>query len=177
VANLSGRTLQYRNSNRLVRDQRGAWDIELQKTGYIVEAGRCMTMVTKVAGHDLIMVLLDSDSNATRIQDAERMRRTVVAQWGVPDTLAQAKPKAEAVHRVAGTRKKEKAASHKTAAVKKAAEAREKTAVADKDGGGGKAAAKKPQGRSQVAGQGKQSHGKDGRVRQSFASARAEPKS
>jgi D-alanyl-D-alanine carboxypeptidase len=85
LASLSGRTLQYRNSNRLVRNENGGWDIELQKTGYIVEAGRCLTMLTKVGGHDLVMVLLDADSNAGRVADAKRMRHFVVAQNGWQD--------------------------------------------------------------------------------------------
>src|SRR5690606_24402788 len=35
---LGGRKLRYLNSNRLVRNS--DWDIELQKTGYILEAGQ-----------------------------------------------------------------------------------------------------------------------------------------
>jgi len=91
LANLGGRTLQYRNSDRLVRDQRAGWDIELQKTGYIVEAGRCLTMLTKVGGHNLVMVLLDADSNNGRIADAQRMRRWVVAKNGWQDDIAVAR--------------------------------------------------------------------------------------
>jgi D-alanyl-D-alanine carboxypeptidase len=77
LATLGNRTLQYRNSNRLVRSTSGRWDIGFQKTGYIVEAGRCLTMLTKLGGHDLIMVLLDADTNNARLTDAERMRRWV----------------------------------------------------------------------------------------------------
>ena len=69
---LGNRRLQYNNSNRLVKDSR--WDIELQKTGYIIEAGHCVVMRTEVAGKDLVMVLLDADSNARRNADAERLR-------------------------------------------------------------------------------------------------------
>jgi serine-type D-Ala-D-Ala endopeptidase (penicillin-binding protein 7) len=65
--------LQFRNSNELIR--RGEWDIGLQKTGYIVEAGRCMVMQTRLAGRQLIMVLLDSAASAERTEDAERIRR------------------------------------------------------------------------------------------------------
>jgi len=95
LATLGNRTLQYRNSNRLVRSNSGRWDIGFQKTGYIVEAGRCLTMITKLGGHDLIMVLLDADTNNARLADAERMRRWVVAQRGLPDNLAQSKPAKE----------------------------------------------------------------------------------
>ncbi len=70
----SGRgVLQYRNSNRLVHDDN--WNIGLQKTGYIREAGRCLVMQVSVAGRQLIMVLLDAAGPAARIGDAERLRR------------------------------------------------------------------------------------------------------
>jgi serine-type D-Ala-D-Ala endopeptidase (penicillin-binding protein 7) len=95
LATLGNRTLQYRNSNRLVRSSSGRWDIGFQKTGYIVEAGRCLTMLTKLGGHDLIMVLLDADTNNARLADAERMRRWVVAQRGLTDNVAQSKPAKE----------------------------------------------------------------------------------
>ena len=52
------RQLQYRNTNGLVRNP--DWDIGLQKTGYISEAGRCVVMQAELAGRKLIMVLLDS---------------------------------------------------------------------------------------------------------------------
>jgi D-alanyl-D-alanine endopeptidase (penicillin-binding protein 7) len=67
------RTLQYNNTNRLVKSP--DWDIGIQKTGYISEAGQCLVMQTKVAGRKLIMVFLDSAGKLSRIADAERMRR------------------------------------------------------------------------------------------------------
>jgi D-alanyl-D-alanine endopeptidase (penicillin-binding protein 7) len=162
LAALGGRTLQYNNSNRLVRNQRAGWDIELQKTGYIVEAGRCLTMLTKVAGRDLVMVLLDADSNGTRIADAERMRRWLVARWGVPETVAQAKADAPV---------------RKLASAKKKAQAKGKAAVV-----AGKATSpKKGAGRTAVASAGKpkakDAAKKDGRVRQTFAAGRQAQKS
>ena len=69
------RTLQYRNTNRLVKSP--LWDIGLQKTGYITEAGQCLVMQAKVAGRKLIMVFLDSTGKLSRIGDAERVRRWV----------------------------------------------------------------------------------------------------
>lgn len=75
---LGRRTLQYNNSNRLIRNP--DWDIGLQKTGYISEAGRCLVMQAKVAGRKLIMVFLDSAGKLSRAQDAERVRRWVEAQ-------------------------------------------------------------------------------------------------
>jgi len=69
--------LQYRNSNALVRDPE--WDIAVQKTGYISEAGRCVVMQAEMAGRKLIMVLLDSTGKYTRIGDANRLREWLAA--------------------------------------------------------------------------------------------------
>jgi D-alanyl-D-alanine endopeptidase (penicillin-binding protein 7) len=69
------RTLRYNNTNRLVKSP--AWDIGLQKTGYISEAGQCLVMQARVAGRKLIMVFLDSAGKFSRIADAERVRRWV----------------------------------------------------------------------------------------------------
>ena len=69
------RTLQYNNTNRLVKNPQ--WDIGLQKTGYITEAGQCLVMQTKIAGRKLIMVFLDSAGKLSRLGDAERVRRWV----------------------------------------------------------------------------------------------------
>jgi D-alanyl-D-alanine endopeptidase (penicillin-binding protein 7) len=72
---VGNRTLQYNNTNRLVKNPE--WDIGLQKTGYITEAGQCLVMQTKIAGRKLIMVFLDSAGKLSRIGDAERVRRWV----------------------------------------------------------------------------------------------------
>jgi serine-type D-Ala-D-Ala endopeptidase (penicillin-binding protein 7) len=72
---VGSRTLQYNNTNRLVKSP--SWDIGLQKTGYISEAGQCLVMQAKVAGRMLIMVFLDSAGKLSRIADAERVRRWV----------------------------------------------------------------------------------------------------
>ncbi len=66
------RTLQFNNTNRLVSNPK--WEIGLQKTGYISEAGRCLVMQTTVAGRNLIMVFLDSAGKLSRLGDAERVR-------------------------------------------------------------------------------------------------------
>lgn len=75
---LGRRTLHYNNSNRLIKNPE--WEIGLQKTGYISEAGRCLVMQAKVAGRQLIMVFLDSAGKLSRLQDAERVRRWVEVQ-------------------------------------------------------------------------------------------------
>jgi D-alanyl-D-alanine endopeptidase (penicillin-binding protein 7) len=78
------RTLQFNNTNRLVKNP--AWDIGLQKTGYISEAGQCLVMQAKIAGRKLIMVFLDSAGKLSRIGDAERVRKWVETNspTGVP---------------------------------------------------------------------------------------------
>jgi serine-type D-Ala-D-Ala endopeptidase (penicillin-binding protein 7) len=69
----SGRPLSYGNTNNLVRSK--YWDIELSKTGYISEAGRCLVMLVRLADKDLIVVLLDSWGKQSRIGDANRIRK------------------------------------------------------------------------------------------------------
>jgi D-alanyl-D-alanine endopeptidase (penicillin-binding protein 7) len=77
LVDIGSRTLQYNNTNRLVKNP--SWDIGLQKTGYISEAGQCLVMQVKVAGRKLIMVFLDSAGKLSRIADAERVRHWVEA--------------------------------------------------------------------------------------------------
>jgi len=74
---VGNRTLQFNTTNRLVKSP--DWDIGVQKTGYISEAGQCLVMQAKIAGRKLIMVFLDSAGKFSRIGDAERVRRWVEA--------------------------------------------------------------------------------------------------
>ena len=75
---VGNRVVQYNNTNRLVHDPE--WQIGLQKTGYISEAGQCLVMQARVAGRKLIMVFLDSSGKHSRLADAERVRRWVEVQ-------------------------------------------------------------------------------------------------
>lgn len=75
---VGARQLQFHTTNRLVRDPE--WEIGLQKTGYITEAGQCLVMQARLAGRKLIMVLLDSAGKYSRIGDAERIRRWLTGQ-------------------------------------------------------------------------------------------------
>ena len=72
-----GRKLDYRNTNGLVRSAH--WDIALQKTGYISEAGRCLVMRVKMASREVIVVLLDSWGKFSRIGDANRIKKWLEA--------------------------------------------------------------------------------------------------
>lgn len=75
---IGNRTLKFNTTNRLVKNP--DWDIGIQKTGYISEAGQCLVMQAKIAGRKLIMVFLDSAGKLSRIADAERVRRWVESQ-------------------------------------------------------------------------------------------------
>jgi serine-type D-Ala-D-Ala endopeptidase (penicillin-binding protein 7) len=75
LVDVGQRQLQFRNTNGLIRNP--TWDIGLQKTGYISEAGRCLVMQASLAGRKLIMVFLDSTGRNTRLADAERVRRWI----------------------------------------------------------------------------------------------------
>jgi D-alanyl-D-alanine endopeptidase (penicillin-binding protein 7) len=74
---VGNRTLQFNTTNRLVKSP--DWDIGVQKTGFINEAGQCLVMQARIAGRKLIMVFLDSAGKFSRIGDAERVRRWVEA--------------------------------------------------------------------------------------------------
>ena len=64
--------VQYRNTNPLTRDSR--WQVELSKTGYIHEAGRCLVMQAVVAGRRLYIVLLNAEGKLTPVADSTRLR-------------------------------------------------------------------------------------------------------
>ena len=72
LVEVGNRQVSFHNTNGLVKNP--SWDIGLQKTGYISEAGRCLVMQAKLAGRQLIMVFLDSAGKYSRIGDAERVR-------------------------------------------------------------------------------------------------------
>jgi D-alanyl-D-alanine endopeptidase (penicillin-binding protein 7) len=78
VVAVGKRNMEFHNTNRLVKNP--DWEIGLQKTGYISEAGRCLVMQAKIAGRKLIMVFLDSAGRLSRIADAERVRHWLERQ-------------------------------------------------------------------------------------------------
>ena len=90
---LGRRNVQFHTTDRLVATP--TWDIGLQKTGFINEAGQCLVMQAQMAGRKLIMVLLDSAGKYSRIADAERIRKWVTANHTAtvsPSTPAAALP-------------------------------------------------------------------------------------
>ena len=69
--------VRYRNTDSLV--SKPDWNIVVQKTGYIHEAGRCLVMQTVIEDRPVIIVLLNSYGKRTRVADARRVRRWVEA--------------------------------------------------------------------------------------------------
>jgi D-alanyl-D-alanine endopeptidase (penicillin-binding protein 7) len=67
------REVEFRNTNKLVKNP--TWDIVVQKTGYITEAGKCLVMKAVIEGRSVVIVLLDSFGKYTRIADANRIRK------------------------------------------------------------------------------------------------------
>ena len=78
----AGRPLAFSNSNGLVKDS--TWHIDVSKTGYISEAGRCLVMQARIAAKPVIIVLLDSWGRYTRIGDANRIKRWMEAAVAQP---------------------------------------------------------------------------------------------
>jgi D-alanyl-D-alanine endopeptidase (penicillin-binding protein 7) len=72
------RMIGFHNTDSLVRNP--AWDIVVQKTGYIEEAGRCLVMQTVIDGRTIVIVLLNSFGTKTRVADATRIRKWLQAK-------------------------------------------------------------------------------------------------
>jgi len=70
--------LEFRNTNALVNNP--TWNIIVQKTGYITEAGRCLVMQAVIQGRTVVIVLLNSVGKNTRVADAVRIRRWMEAK-------------------------------------------------------------------------------------------------
>ena len=72
------RVMAFHNTNSLVASP--AWDIVVQKTGYINEAGKCLVMKAVIEGRSVVIVLLDSFGKFTRLGDANRIRQWMESQ-------------------------------------------------------------------------------------------------
>jgi len=86
TVNPGGYKLQYISSNRLVLHSN--WDIGLQKTGFINEAGHCLVMQSKIQNRPVVMVFLDSRGKYSRFADANRVRDWMKVRK--PELLTQA---------------------------------------------------------------------------------------
>ena len=69
---INRRAVEFRNTNLLVENP--SWQVDVQKTGYIPEAGRCLVMQTVIDHRPVVIVLLNSWGKYTRIADAKRVR-------------------------------------------------------------------------------------------------------
>ncbi len=69
--NLGYRVLKSNNTNAMVRN--GGWNINISKTGYINEAGRCVVMHTTVNSRPAVVVLLGASSSQARTNDATNL--------------------------------------------------------------------------------------------------------
>jgi D-alanyl-D-alanine endopeptidase (penicillin-binding protein 7) len=66
------RMVKFVNTDNLVKSS--SWNIIVQKTGYITEAGKCLVMAAVIDGRAVIIVLLDSYGRYTRVADAKRIK-------------------------------------------------------------------------------------------------------
>jgi serine-type D-Ala-D-Ala endopeptidase (penicillin-binding protein 7) len=64
--------VEFHNTDNLVSNP--AWNIIVQKTGYITEAGKCLVMEAVIRGRNVVIVLLDSAGKLTRVADAKRVK-------------------------------------------------------------------------------------------------------
>jgi D-alanyl-D-alanine endopeptidase (penicillin-binding protein 7) len=67
--------LRFNNTNRLLRNK--TWDIQLSKTGYLNESGRCLVMQAEIDDQPLTIVLLDSFGKLTPFGDSNRLRKWI----------------------------------------------------------------------------------------------------
>jgi D-alanyl-D-alanine endopeptidase (penicillin-binding protein 7) len=69
--------LVYGNTNRLLKNK--SWSIDVSKTGYIMEAGRCLVMQATIGGERIAIVLLNSYGKLTPFGDSNRLRKWMLA--------------------------------------------------------------------------------------------------
>ncbi|AKM31983.1 D-alanyl-D-alanine carboxypeptidase [Pandoraea faecigallinarum] len=92
--NTGRRELHYVSTNHLIGHP--GWEIGLQKTGYINEAGQCLVMQANVDGRPVIMILLDSTGKYSRFADATRVRKWLMEGGGAtPQRTAGTTPTAQ----------------------------------------------------------------------------------
>lgn len=65
----------FNNTNALVKN--GSWKIDVSKTGYIHESGKCLVMQTWLKERPTVIVLLDSDGRYTSVGDSNRIKKWI----------------------------------------------------------------------------------------------------
>jgi serine-type D-Ala-D-Ala endopeptidase (penicillin-binding protein 7) len=83
------RVVEFRNTDSLVLSP--SWNIVVQKTGYIAEAGRCLVMKAMIEGRAIVIVLLDSVGKHTRLADARRVKKYLESRLSAEGLLAAAR--------------------------------------------------------------------------------------
>lgn len=72
---VNNRVATFGTTNRLLKSP--LWDIQLQKTGYISSAGKCLVMLTQVADSRFVVVLLNTQSAYNRASDAIKIKHWI----------------------------------------------------------------------------------------------------
>ena len=72
--------VEFHNTDNLVANP--TWNIIVQKTGYIAEAGKCLVLAAVIEGRSVVIVLLDSLGKYTRVADAKRIKTWMEASAG-----------------------------------------------------------------------------------------------
>jgi D-alanyl-D-alanine carboxypeptidase/D-alanyl-D-alanine endopeptidase (penicillin-binding protein 7) len=103
LVDMNGRMVHFHNTNRLVGKQ--DWDIQLSKTGFTQEAGRCLIMRMKAAGKSVVVVLLNARDSFARMADAENVLRHLEGRPTVMAVAARAPASAKASTRYRAKRK------------------------------------------------------------------------
>jgi serine-type D-Ala-D-Ala endopeptidase (penicillin-binding protein 7) len=70
--------LLYRNTNSLVRNP--AWTVEVSKTGFINESGRCLVMQTRIGERRFYLVFLEGANKSVPLGDANRVREWLLTR-------------------------------------------------------------------------------------------------
>jgi len=86
----TGQLIGFNNTNSLVKS--GTWDIQVSKTGFIREAGKCLVMLATIASRPVVIVLLDSYGRLTRIGDANRVKHWLETGEAMPTAVAARAP-------------------------------------------------------------------------------------
>lgn len=80
VVTLGRQRMEFRNTDSLVRDS--GWEVAVQKTGFLTEAGKCLALQARIQGRDVVIVLLNSWGKYTRVADARRIRKWMEGRAG-----------------------------------------------------------------------------------------------